>query len=62
MNISKTLTHKQYLGDSVYAGSDGYQIWIWLNNGMGESNHIALDADTLDSLIAYAMKLKEKRS
>lgn len=44
---------KSYLGDSVYAESDGMFIRLTTENGMGPSNVILLDQDTIDALIKY---------
>lgn len=44
---------RQYIGDGVYAGHDGYQVWIWTSNGIEESNFVALDRRTFSSLIDY---------
>ena len=50
---------KRYIGDGVYAGFDGYQIWIWTSNGVEESAPIALEGPTLLSLTKYASDLHE---
>lgn len=45
-----------YLGDGVYAGNDGYH--IWLSSGSHENPPvIALDIGTLEALIAYAKSM-----
>lgn len=44
---------KTYLGDGVFAGFDGFQVWIWASDGIRESEKIALDDSTLAALNAY---------
>ena len=51
---------KIYLGDAVYAGQDGYHIWLWTSDGVNETNHIALDPEVLDALAAYRERLLER--
>lgn len=46
-----------YLGDGVYAGQDGYHIWLWTDNGETKSQPIALEPQVLDSLFAYRERL-----
>lgn len=48
---------KTYLGDGVYAGHDGFQIWLSVEGGGDEPNYIALEPLMLLALIAYAKKL-----
>lgn len=51
------LTHKDYLGDGVYCGFDGYHIWIWASH---EPYHkIALEPPVLEALNRYSNRLKE---
>jgi hypothetical protein len=47
----------RYVGDGVYAGFDGYQIWIWTDRD-GFEHSIALDAPTMASLAKYVADLK----
>lgn len=54
------LRDKIYLGDGVYAGKDGFHIWIWTSNGENESTPIALEPAVLDSLIAYRARLLDR--
>lgn len=46
LNVDK-LTHKRYLGDSVYAGFDGMHIVLYTDNGYGPENAISI----LDTLV-----------
>jgi len=41
----------EYLGDGVYVGHDGYQLWLSVNDH--EHPTIALDAYVMVALIAY---------
>jgi hypothetical protein len=45
-----------YLGDGVYASSDGYQIWLAVNHH--ENQVVALEPDVLSNLFKYAETLK----
>ena len=53
---------KTYLGDSVYVGHDGYQLWLWTDNGYGPQNEIALDDEVWSALVAYRQQLLEAAS
>jgi hypothetical protein len=46
-----------YLGDGVYAGFDGYHIWVWAERE-GREHRIAFEAETLASLAKYTADLK----
>jgi GT2 family glycosyltransferase len=45
----------KYIGDGVYAGYDGYQVWIYTDRDDGRS-YIALEPDVLDALADYHHK------
>ena len=49
-----------YLGDGVYAGQDGYHIWIWTSDGVTKGKPIALEPRVLDALSAYRSELLER--
>jgi hypothetical protein len=55
--MTKHLKLKRYLGDGVYAGFDGYQIWVWAERD-GREHAIAFEADTLAMLAQYTATLK----
>jgi hypothetical protein len=44
----------EYIGDSVYASYDGYQVWLYTYNGLSVSDKIALEPPVMRSLIDYA--------
>jgi hypothetical protein len=48
---------RRYLGDGVYAGFDGYQIWLWAVRE-GFEHAIAFEAETMASLAKYVADLK----
>ena len=48
------LKMQRYLGDGVYAGYDGHQVWIYTDRNDGQRHSIALEAGTLTALIDYA--------
>lgn len=52
--------NKTYLGDSVYADFDGFNIILTTENGLPSdpSNIIALEPSVLNALITYAKQLK----
>jgi len=41
---------KIYLGDSVYAAFDGYQVTLTTENGFGPTNTIYLEPNVVDAL------------
>jgi hypothetical protein len=43
-----------YVGDGVYASFDGFNIWIWTDNGIDQSAKIALEPAVLDHLNKFA--------
>lgn len=51
---------KQYLGDSVYADFDGWQIQLTTENGDDPSNVIFLEPNTLKAFDAYREWLKKQ--
>jgi len=55
------LKEKDYLGDGVYCGFDGFQIWIWTSNGVRESEAIALEPYTLLALHRYMVRITPKK-
>jgi hypothetical protein len=44
----------RYIGDGVYASFDGYSIWIWTDNGVEQSQQIALEPSVLAHLNKFA--------
>jgi hypothetical protein len=48
---------KRYIGDGVYAGFDGYQVWLWCDR-YGTEHSIAIDDRTGMSLNKYFNDLK----
>jgi len=47
-----------YLGDGVYASTDGYHVWLAVNNHTNIV--IALEPAVLEALNRYVEKIKEK--
>jgi hypothetical protein len=58
MRSSVTKELKRYLGDGVYAGFDGFQIWLWCDR-FGTEHSIALDKDTYIALCKYSTDLAD---
>lgn len=48
----------RYLGDGVYAGFDGYQVWLWTDR-FGVVHEIALDGSTYSALCKYTTDLAD---
>lgn len=46
------LQNEQYIGDGVYIGLDGYQLWLYTQQGQ----RIALDIRSMEALIDYYRK------
>lgn len=53
------LRDKQYLGDGVYAGHDGYQLWLYTDNGYGPTNKIALEPNVLKNMNEYWQRITQ---
>jgi hypothetical protein len=53
---------KDYLGDSVYADTDGWAIVLTTENGYGPSNTIVLEPEVLTALNNYAKRIHENKS
>lgn len=47
-----TMYATRYLGDSVYASFDGYQVWLHLNRHDAEPI-VALEANVILALLSY---------
>lgn len=57
----KQLQDKDYLGDGVYVGHDGYHLVLWLEStGAFGLNAIALEPGLLERLNRYVKRIKEK--
>jgi hypothetical protein len=50
-----TLTHREYLGDGVYVGYDGYQLWFYTQEG----HQIAMDPAVQQNLARYVFRFKQ---
>jgi len=53
---------KQYLGDSVYADNDGFNVILTTENGLptDPSNTIALEPDVIKSLNNYVHDIQQR--
>ena len=51
------MKNRQYLGDGVYAEFDGYQIWLYTNDGYQDTNRIALEPSVFLALQTYEKNL-----
>lgn len=54
MTLISQLRDVVYLGDGVYAGHDGYQVWVYTQEG----NRIALEPPVLEALLAYDKRIR----
>lgn len=55
----------RYLGDGVYAGTDGYQIWLCCERSGSRDtplHYIALDAPTMKALVDYDAELRRPQA
>ena len=52
---------KHYLGDAVYVGHDGYQLWLTTNDGIRETQRIALEPAVYAALVRYVRDLETSR-
>ena len=53
------MPQKIYLGDSVYAQTEGYYITLTTENGYGPSNTIHLEPQVLRALMVYTSTLSQ---
>lgn len=56
------MRNAEYLGDGVYASTDGYHVIIAVSNGVYFSEPIYLEPSVLERLNEYAQKLKEAQN
>ncbi len=49
---------REYLGDGVYIGHDGYQLWLSVEGGNEAPCFIAIEPAVFKSLLAYAKKIR----
>lgn len=58
--FEEELEHREYLGDGVYAGWDGYHVVLYLeNSGVYSPDGIGLEPNVLQALDRYRRHLKE---
>ena len=50
------MDNKEYLGDSVYASNDGYNIQLTTEDGLSVHDTIFLEPVVFAALIAYSKK------
>lgn len=50
----------QYLGDGVYAGHDGFQVWVYTDRLEGR-HYIALEPMVLAALVGYNRNIGGER-
>ena len=56
----RNLQMREYLGDGVYAGFDGYQIVLWTDRPEPEGRHwIAVEEPVIMALLQYRKRLYE---
>lgn len=58
--MSTQCEHLRYLGDGVYAGFDGYQVWLWADRD-GRRHEVALEGETIAQLVKYVADLKTRK-
>ena len=52
---------KEYLGDSVYALFDGYNMTLYLDNGYGPKSQIVLEPEVMNAFLNFVERLKYKQ-
>lgn len=53
------LEDRTYLGDGVYAGNDGYQVWVWASDGSNvTSGPVALEGEVMEALVNYNRRIR----
>jgi len=50
------MENKEYIGDSVYASNDGYNILLTIEDGNAVCSSIVLEPTVFAALIAYSKK------
>lgn len=49
-----------YLGDGLYAKYDGWQIELYVSNGVSETNRVYLEPSVLQAFQAWVKRLDSK--
>ena len=52
---------KEYIGDGVYVGHDGYYLWLTTEDGIRVTNGIALEPPVMARLLDYWGRLLDYR-
>lgn len=50
-----------YLGDGVYAFSDGYHIWLHANDLDYPTDRVALEPTVCDAFILYIQRMRDTK-
>lgn len=50
----------EYIGDAIYIGHDGYQVWLIHHDGIETRDAIALEDVTFEAMTSYRDRLKAK--
>jgi len=53
--------NERYLGDGLYACYDGFALWLRAPGEREDDQIVALEPDTLDCFIRYALKIERMR-
>lgn len=51
------LQNPEYIGDGVYVGHDGYQLWLYANHHETPTDKIALTQEVYAALLVYVDKM-----
>lgn len=57
-SIDPKMKLKRYLADGLYAGYDGFQLWLWTSDGFADTNAVALDDVTLNRWRDYLQDIQ----
>ena len=52
----------EYMGDGVYAWFDGYHVWVFASDGVGETPEIALEPAVLGAIVQFQKRMTTPKS
>ncbi|MHA1302164.1 MAG: hypothetical protein ACTSPI_00480 [Candidatus Heimdallarchaeaceae archaeon] len=55
--MEMTEENSSYIGDGVYAGFDGMNIWLYTGSHDYPDNRVCLEPEVLDSLIHFVKRV-----
>jgi hypothetical protein len=55
-----SLRDREYLGDAVYVGHDGFNVWLTTEDGVSITNQIALDPEVWKRLLKWRQTIDRR--